>query len=254
MSFVFPVLLAAGLLGATDTQTNVVSEVRIATAWHRRVVMRDEQGVIVNDDGQVADKAATAAIDRAADAAAEIADAALDSLNETRQTLRNASGSAATNAHMFALHIAPSTTSSNMVGYVVKTETVGGIDRQWVWYSHVMSVAPNRYVSYETYGLASTNKCEWVDWNSSTNVTVNGTTWTGCKVCTVQRPSWAIGKTCVDCPNDKWGGANGMDFGDITVLIKGEPTFSGALTNKYDSSDVIYFDNGFYKPTPENEE
>ena len=48
-------------------------------------------------------------------------------------------------------------------------------------------------------------------------------------------------------------GANGMDFGDITVLIKGEPTFSGALTNKYDSSDVIYFDNGFYKPTPESE-
>ena len=253
MSFVFPVLLAAGLLGATDTQTNVVSEVRIATAWHRRVVMRDEQGVIMNDDGQVADKAATAS-SRAADAAAEIADAALDSLNETRQTLRNASGSAATNAHMFALHIAPSTTSSNMVGYVVKTETVGGIDRQWVWYSHVMSVAPNRYVSYETYGLASTNKCEWVDWNSSTNVTVNGTMWTGCKVCTVQRPSWAIGKTCVDCPNDRWGGANGMDCGDITVLIKGEPTFSGALTNKYDSSDVIYFDNGFYKPTPESEE
>lgn len=253
MSIVFPVLLAAGLLGANDTQTNVVSEVRLATAWHRRVVMRDEQAAIVNDDGQVADKAATAAIDKAADAASEIADAALDSLNESRQKLQNASRNAATNAHMFALHIAPSTTSSNMVGYVVKTETVGDIDRQWVWYSHEMAVAPNRYVSYETYGLASTNKCEWVNWNSSTNVTVDGTTWTGCKVCTVRRPSWAVGKTCVDCPNDRWGGANGMDFGDINVLINGEPTFSGVLTNKYDSSDVIYFDNGFYKPTPESE-
>lgn len=253
MSFVFPVLLAAGLLGAGDTQTNVVSEVRVSTYWHRRVVMRDEQGVITNDGGLVADKAATAAIDEAADAAAEISDAALGSLNETRQKLKDASVNAATNAHMFALHIAPSTTSDNMVGYVVKTETVGGVDRQWVWYSHEIAVAPNRYVSYETYGLASTNKCNWVDWNSSTNVTVNGKTWAGCKVCTVQRPSWAVGKTCVDCPNEKWGGANGMDFGDISVLVNNEATFSGTLTNKYDSADVIYFDNGFYKPTPESE-
>lgn len=253
MAAVSAILPALAQLAATSAATNIVltSETVEEKAWKRQVVMKSgETGDVFNDSGAVGDAAETAAAGETADRAAEIGDAANAALIEALGGLRAATVDAATNAIALALVIAPETSRSNLTAYVVKTETDGITDTQWVWFNREIDLEPRRFVVYETYDRASTNKAEWVDWGNAVTVTQNGRTWEGCHVCTVVRPAWAQGKACLDKPNDTFGGTGGMDFGDLLLTCGNVPLYTGFVTNGV-TGQVLYFDNGFNKGTPE---
>lgn len=239
-------------LGATATTNRVyLSETITEPAWKRQVVMKSgATGEIFNDSGAVGSAAETAAAGEAAEHAAEIGDAANAAMTNALRRLNDASANAATNAIGIALVVAPETTRTNLTAFVVKTESDGTNDTQWVWYNRKIDLEPNRFVVYSSFGQAATNKVEWTDWTNAVTVTHNGRTWEGCHVCTVTRPAWAQGVTCLDLPNDRLGGEFGFDFGDLLLTMGGEPLYTGFVTNGV-TGEVLYFDNGFCKGSPE---
>ena len=228
--------------------TNIVitSQTIVEPAWKRWVVMQDGSGKVFNDKGTVGSSAESAAAGVAADEAAEISDAARIATTNAQQALIDASSGAATNAVSIALVFAPETVRSNLTAFVVKTETDGTVDTQWVWFNRQVALSPNRFVVYETYDKAVTNKVTWTDWTNTVTVVQNGRTWEGCHVCTVTRPVWARGEPCLDLPNDRLGGTGGFDFGDLLLTTGGEPFYTGFVTNDV-TGEVLYFDNGFCK-------
>ena len=246
--------IAQGPLGAPAGATNIVitSETVYEPAWKRQVVMKDGAGEIFNDSGAVGSAAESAASGEAAVRAAEISDAANAAMTNALVALDRAGENAATNAVAIALAIMPETSRTNLTVYVVKTTTDGVVDTQWVWYNRQIDLEPNRYVVYETHDRAATNKVRWVDWSVAETVTHNGRTWQGCRRCTVTRPTWAQGESCLDLPNDRLGGANGFDFGDLLITVGGAPAYTGFVTNGVTGA-VLYFDNGFCKGSPTEE-
>ncbi len=244
---------SASTLGAaegTATNVTVVSDTKTELAWKRQVVMQRPEGDIFNDGGQVGSAAEAAATREAAEHAAEIGEAANEAMLDAQSNLVAQSSSAATNALAFALVVPPDHDRTNLTFFVVETETTGAVDTQWVWCNKVLPMSPNRFVVYETFGDCATQKCTWVSWTSNgVSRTVNGLTWSGVHKCTVNRPSFAVGKTCLDLPNDRLGGAAGFDFGGNCVLTKnGSPYYTGYVTNDAQTA-VLYFDNGVYKGT-----
>ena len=244
---------ARAQLAATAGSTNIVitSKTIEEPAWKRDVVMKSgATGEIFNDGNAIGDAAQSAASGEAAEHAAEISDAANVAMTNALRTLTDASAGAATNAIGIALVVMPETTRSNLTVYVVKTETDGVTDTQWVWYNRQISLAPNRFVVYQTHDRAATNKVTWANWTNTVTVVQNGRTWEGCHVCTVTRPAWAQHTTCLDRPNDTLGGANGFDFGDLLLTMENASLYTGFVTNGVTGA-VLYFDNGFCKGTPE---
>lgn len=242
----FAVLAAIQLGAASATNEVIISEIIEEPAWKRQVVMQDGDGEIINDSGAVGSAAETAAIDNVATNAHQIADAARVVLTNALERLHGAQSHAATNAIGLAFAFAPESQRTNLTGYVVKTESSGSIDTQWVWYNRELALKPSRFVAYEMQGRAETNKVTWVDWDSPQTVTIDGRTWQGCRVCTVTRPVWARGLPCLDRPNDILGGPSGFDFGDMLVTVGGVPAYTGIITNATTGA-TLYFDNGFLK-------
>ena len=245
----------ASALAAQDRAAAIVYNSNVITnnAWKRDVVMRREpSGQIFNDQRQVGSAADLAAATATAEEAAAIADEANAAMTNEVRRLDDAAASASTNALALALVVRPETTRTNLTYYVVKTETDGVTDTQWVWCNWNLVIAPNRFVVYQTYGQCATNKFYWTDWNAPTNITVNGRTWNGCRKGTVTRPTWAQGGSCLDLPNDTLGGETGFDFGDLTLTIGGRTPFTGFVTNNI-SGEVLYFDQGINKGTPPEE-
>lgn len=246
MSMILAAALTWGLGAAATTNEVIASEIIEEPAWRRQVVMQRADGTIYNDGGAVGSAAETAAIDELAESAHEIAEAAQTVLTNQFARLREASSHAATNAVALAFAFAPESTRSNLTAYVVKTETNGTTDTQWVWYNRALALEPVRFVAYEMQGRAATNKVTWTDWDEPVDVTVDGRTWQGCHVCTVARPEWARGLSCLDRPNDILGGPSGFDFGDMLITVRGNPAFTGIITNRLTGA-TLYFDNGFLK-------
>ena len=236
---------------ATGTNIVVVSETIEEPAWKRQVVMQDgATGEIFNDGGTVGSAAESAAAGTAAEHAAEISDAANAAMTNALRVLTDTSANAATNAIGLALVVMPETSRTNLTAYVVKTETDGTTDTQWVWFNRQIDLSPNRFVVYETHDRCTTNKVTWTDWTNTVTVVHNGRTWEGCHVCTVRRPAWAQGATCLDLPNETFGGPGGFDFGDLLLTMGDAPLYTGFVTNGVTGA-VLYFDNGFNKGTPE---
>lgn len=245
-----PIAVYAQLGASAGTNRVYVSETITEPAWKRQVVMRHEpDGKIFNDNGAVGDAAEAAAAGQAADSAAEIAEAAHDSMTNQVRRLNEAAATASTNALAISLIFRPETSRTNLTFYVVKTETDGIVDTQWVWCNWSIDFPPNRFVVYQTFGQCSTNKFEWDEWSASTNITVNGRTWQGCHKGHVTRPTWAQSRSCLDLPNDRLGGANGFDFGDLTITINGRTPYTGFVTNGI-TGEVLYFDKGFNMGDP----
>ena len=242
----------AQLGAAASTNRIYTSDVVLSRAWKRQVVMQTSEGRIFNDSRAVGNAAESAAAGEVSERAGEISDAANTSMTNSLRVLEEAGRDAATNAYALALVIMPETSRTNLTAYVVKTETQGAVDTQYVWYNRKIDLAPNRFVVYQTHDRCATNKVTWANWTNAVTVVHNGRTWEGCHVCTVTRPDWAVGKPCLDLPNDKLGGPRGFDFGDMTLTVGGEPLYTGFVTNGV-TGEVLYFDNGVNKGTPEEE-
>ena len=178
---------ALAQLGA-DRSVSVVYNSNVVTnkGWERSVVMRHEPtGTVYNDGGTVGSKAEIAAANAAADSAADTAQAANDSMNVQLSRLNDASGGASTNAIGLALVVRPETTRTNLTFFVVKTETDGVIDTQYLWCNWNIVLPPNRFVVYQGFGQCTTNKMKFAQWTNTVTVTQNGRTWNGCHVGTV---------------------------------------------------------------------
>lgn len=252
--FVYMSLLTC-ICFAQDRSSSVAYNSNVITnrGWERSVVMRHEStGTIYNDKRTIGSGAELRAADVAADAAADIAEAAHDSMTNQVKRLDDAAATASTNALALALVVRPETDRTNLTFYVVKTETDGYTDTQWIWCNWAIDFPPNRFVVYQTFGQCTTNKFTWSDWSQTTNITVNGRTWNGCHKGTVLRPTWAQGGSCLDLPNDRLGGPSGFDFGDLTLTVGGRTPFTGFVTNSV-TGEVLYFDQGFNKGNPEAE-
>lgn len=245
-------------LGAESSSTNRVVTSKIVTepAWKRDVVTVDELGQIHNDSGKIAQTAETEAVNEVARRAGEVSDAAKSAMNSALEELLRQTNGMATAGLGLALSFPPCNSyTNNLVAYVVKTETTNGVtDVQWVHYNYELSLAPNRTVVYETYGQQVKVAANWGEWDSKgETITVAGKTWHGCHRCTVARPAWAQGKSCLDIPNETWGGENGMTWGDMVLTHGGVPYFTGVVSNNADRV-VARFDNGYLvELTPYNE-
>ena len=247
-------MLMSCTCGAQVRSSSLVYNSSVVTnkAWRRDVVMRHEPtGTIYNDSKKVGSAAELSAATATAEAAADLAEAANTSMTNQLKRLDDAASTASTNCLALALVVRPETSRTNLTFYVVKTETDGVTDTQWVWCNWSLSFAPNRFVVYQTFGQCVTNKFSWTDWSQTTNVTVNGRTWYGCHKGTVTRPEWARGGSCLDLPNDRLGGPQGFDFGDCTITIGGRTPYTGFVTNNI-TGEVLYFDQGINKGSPED--
>lgn len=243
------VFAQAILLAAPSTNVTLVSETKIEKAWERKVVMHDGNGKIMNDDEQVGELAEAAADREVAEQAGEISDAAKDAMLGQIKRLEDASKDAAKNAIAVALVMSPELTRENLTGFVVKETTDGSVDTQWVWYNKILSLKPNRYVVYEGIANCVTSKCEWVSWNEDgESIVVNGREWSGCHKCTVRRPAFAVSVPCLTNPNEsRWGGPHGMEFGDMTLTMGDKSLVTAIITNRFDATERVLFDNGFFK-------
>lgn len=243
---------------ADNVVRQVVSQTVTEKAWKRDVVTVDESNNIVGDGGVVGKKIETEAIDEVARRTADISESAKAAMENALETVYAKTNNMAKSGIGFALAFAPETDDVNIRGFVVKTDTVGSTDTQYVWYNASFATAPIRYVTYDLLGNHATVRCNWGTWKPEGESLVhNGKTWSGVHKCTVTRPTWAVGKSCLDEPNEIWGGEKGMDFGAVTLEKEsGVAYYTGYVTN-----DVLnlkaYFDNGFLKaivPINENEE
>lgn len=243
---------ADGPLGgeAKGSGTNrvVTSKTVTERAWRRDVVSVDDLGQIHGDGGRIAQVAETEAVNDVAERSGELADAATEAMVDSLDFLVGQTNNMARAGLGIALAFPPETDDINVRAFVVKTETQGLVDKQWVWYNRALSLPPNRTVCYERNdGTSAKVKAVWQDWDADGDeITVSGKRWSGVHVCTVTRPTWASGKACLDLPNEVWGGENGMDWGDMVLTHGSVPYFTGYVTNAVDRK-VAYFDNGFLK-------
>lgn len=243
------VFAQAMLLAAPSTNVTLVSETKIENAWQRKVVMKDGAGKIINDDEQVGEAADAAADREVAEQAGAISDAAKTAMLGQIQRLESASANAAKSAIAVALVMPPELTRENLTGFVVKETSDGFVDTQWVWYNRSLSLKPNRYVVYEGISNCATSKCEWVSWDADGETVVsNGREWSGCHKCTVRRPAFASRVPCLTNPNEsRWGGPHGMEFGDMTLTMGDKALITAIITNRFDATERVLFDNGFFK-------
>lgn len=243
------VFAQAMLLAAPSTNVTLVSETKIENAWQRKVVMKDGAGKIINDDEQVGEAADAAADREVAEQAGAISDAAKTAMLGQIQRLESASANAAKSAIAVALVMPPELTRENLTGFVVKETSDGSVDTQWVWYNRSLSLKPNRYVVYEGISNCATSKCEWVSWDADgETVVANGREWSGCHKCTVRRPAFAARVPCLTNPNEsRWGGPHGMEFGDMTLTMGDKALVTAIITNRFDATERVLFDNGFFK-------
>ena len=239
----------AQLLGSGN-QLEIQSSNIVRRAWSRQPVMIDENGEISNDNGAVGEKASTDAIDELADNATEIANAAADAITNAMTIVYDKTNAMARACVGIAVAIAPETDRTNICAFVVKTESDGTNDTQWVYYNKTILLKPIRHILYTDATHQDSVKVAWQNWTTNgVSLTYNGKTWNGVHVCTATRPTWAHGQSALDLPNDAWGGANGIDWGDCDIRVGGVSAYTGYITNGVTGA-VIYFDNGFLKPDP----
>lgn len=232
------------------TNRVVTSKTVTELAWRRDVVTVDQLGQIHGDGGKVAQTAETEAVNEVAEHCAEISDSANSSMVASMNMVYAKTNNMATAGIGIALAFRPETDDPNVRGYVVLSEydPLTQKDIQWVHYNVELSLPPNRTVTYETYNNSTKVKCVWDKWDAAgTNMVVSGLAWQGLHRCTVARPAWCLGKSCLDLPNEEWGGEGGMDWGDMVLTHdNGVAYFTGYVTNGI-THEVAYFDNGFFK-------
>lgn len=236
-------------LGAGATNRVVTSKIHLERKWERNVVTVDGLGEIHGDKGRVASVAETEAVNSVAERSAEVSASAKASMEDSLEYLTSQTNNMAQSGIGIAIAFPPETSDPNIRGFVVKTDYENGKDIQWVHYNVALSLPPNRLVVYETYGKTETVKAVWSPkWDAAgTNITVEGRVWQGVHRCEVQRPTFALGKACLDCPNETWGGTEGIEWGDMVITDgNGRNYFTGYVTNGI-THEVAYFDNGFFK-------
>jgi hypothetical protein len=125
-------------------------------------------------------------------------------------------------------------TPENLTGEVISESSDGITDTQTVRYSQKLKMPPNRAIEYVYNDITARVSCVWKepwDTNSLTHV------------CTIARPSMLRNKRALTYRHERFGGANGFDFGSALVTVDGIPTFTGIITNAV-TLEEMEFRNG----------
>lgn len=229
------------------TNTWIVSNTTNSPAWTRQAVMARDNNAIIDPSGVFVSTAETAAQSNAVNRLQDVCDAAIEGMARAVGSLEAVTNQVPETAYHVAVAIPPPTAPASLMGFVVKEETDGTTDTQWVWYSHRLGRKPIRRVVYRTPSGDFSQNVEWVDWNADgETITAHGRTWNGCHKCTVTRPTAARGISAVTRLNEVFGGESGWSFGGVTVTVGGRTAVTTNLVGKT-TGRVMIIDNGFLK-------
>ena len=240
-------------LGADEPQTaavtnvNIVSDVYQSKAWTRQAVLATPSNTIMDLSGVFVATAEAVAQSNEAERISAVSDATIEGMRSAFLALYAVTGNVPDLAYHTAITIPPQESPRSLMGYVVKEETDGITDTQWVWYSERLAAAPVRHVEYTTPAGTFSQAAKWIAWNADgETLTINGRTWKGCHKCTIPRPESAKNLPALSRRNEIFGGANGFDFGAAIVTVGGRGAFTGEVTNDL-TGVILRFDNGILK-------
>ena len=243
---------AAPEAASVVTNVSLVSDVATSKAWTRQAVLATPSNTIKDLSGVFVGAAEAAAHSNEAERIAAVSSAAIEGMRTAFGALYAVTGGVPRKAYHVAISMPPEEGGQSLRGYVVKEETDGVTDTQWVWYSHALPVAPVRNVEYVTPSGTFTAAAKWDAWTEAgTSIEVDGRTWSGCHRCTITRPQSARNIPALTRQNERFGGVGGFDFGAALVTVGGRPTFTGAVTNDI-TGEVLVFDNGVLKKGESN--
>jgi hypothetical protein len=234
---------------AAVTNTWIVSNSTNVKAWTRQAVMvKSDKKTIIDYSGTFVDAATAAAQSNTIDKVTGLSEAAKAGMDEAIDGLEAVTNQVPPNAYHVAVSIPPPTAPAALMGFIVKQETDGKTDTQWVWYSHRLTRKPIRRIVYKTPSGEYSQNVEWVNWNADgETIEAYGRTWQGCHKCTIPRPKAAQGISAVSRLNEVFGGDSGFDFGGILVTVNGRPSITTNLVNAA-TGETMRIDNGFIKP------
>lgn len=232
---------------AAVTNVFIVSDVVESKAWTRQAVMVTPSNRVMDLSGKLVEAADVAVLSNEAERVSAVSDAAVAGMRSAFSALYAVTGQVSDVAYHVAVTLPPSDTPASLQGYVVKEETGGLVDTQWVWYSQSLAAPPVRRVEYTTPSGVFSQPVTWIGWkNDGETVTANGRTWNGCHKCEVVRPVAAWGNPALTRKNEIFGGSGGFDFGAALVTVGGKAAFTGVITNEL-TGEVLKFDNGVLK-------
>ena len=216
------------------TNLLISSDTKEMKGWSRQHVMANKDNKPVNDQGKLVSFADTVA-------QLNLAYEVTKSMGVISQAMTNAieSLTAVTNLipakslHL-QVYLPQLQTPENLTGEVISETSDGITDTQTVRYSQKLKIPPNRAIEYVYNDVTARVSCVWKepwDTNSLTHV------------CTIARPSMLRNKRALTYRHERFGGANGFDFGSALVTVDGIPTFTGIITNAV-TLEEMEFRNG----------
>lgn len=245
----FAALATNGVEIAAAIKTNLVikSDTVESLGWTRQAVMVTPSNRVMDPSGKLVEAADVAVLSNEAERVSAVSDAAVEGMRSAFAALYAVTGNVPDVAYHVAVTLPPSDAPASLQGYVVKDETDGLVDTQWVWYSQSLAAPPVRRVEYTTPSGVFSQPVTWIDWNNAgETVTANGCTWNGCHRCEVVRPVAAWDLPALTRKNEIFGGSGGFDFGEALVTVSGKATYTGVVTNDV-TGEVLKFDNGVLK-------
>jgi hypothetical protein len=239
---------------AAITNVHIVSDSYESKAWTRQAVMATPENEIIDASGVFVAAADAAVQSNEAERISAVSDAAIEGMRSAFGALYAVTGNVPDVAYHVALTLPPGDAPASLMGYVVKEETDGVVDTQWVWYSQVLAAPPVRRVEYTTPAGVFSQPVTWIDWTQQgETIEVDGREWNGCHKCSIVRPVSAAGVPALTRKNEIFGGKGGFDFGAALVTVGGKAAFTGVITND-DTGAVYKFDNGALKTGEEKHE
>ena len=232
---------------AAVTNVFIVSDVVESKAWTRQAVMVTPSNRVMDPSGKVVEAADLAVLSNEAERISAVADAAVAGMRDAFSALYAVTGNIPDVAYHVAVTLPPGDAPASLMGYVVKEESDGVTDVQWVWYSHALAAPPVRRIEYTTPSGTISQGVTWIGWkNEGETITANGRTWKGCHKCECVRPAAARNLPALTRKNDIFGGSGGFDFGAALVTVGGKATYTGVVTNDV-TGEILRFDNGVLK-------
>ena len=245
----FAALATNGVETAAAGKTNLVikSDTVESLGWTRQAVMVTPSNRVMDPSGKIVEAAEASVQSNEAERISAVADAAVAGMRDAFSALYAVTGNIPDVAYHVAVTLPPGDAPASLMGYVVKEESDGLVDTQWVWYSQSLAAPPVRRVEYTTPSGVFSQPVTWIDWkNDGETVTANGRTWNGCHKCEVVRPVVAWDLPALTRKNEIFGGSGGFDFGAALVTVGGKAAFTGVITNEL-TGEVMKFDNGVLK-------
>jgi hypothetical protein len=226
------------------TNLFIISDEVVELGLSRQALLDGGNGRVIDRSGTVVSHADAAAQMALATNLQQIATATANGVTNALQSLWDVTNQIPSHAEHIALYLPREKPPLNLTGEVIDEGSDGTTDWQIVRYSQLLAIAPNRHIEYCYYNMTATVECVWDKWDTTALA----------HRCTFTRPAAFRGKLINSTRHETIGGVKGFDFGSALVTVDGDPTFTGAWTNRLTGA-VHQFRNGvILKDTKEAQE